>query len=338
MATLIVHPPVCWPLPSLAETVTSDHASAACYRRIKHGGIETVVVAELKFRDVERHIFGGHFVERADHAALEDAPKAFNRVRVNRADNVLAAMVVNFLVRQMAKIIAVAGPRVGRQQANLVGNRLINKIEHRLGVDALEHADNYVALSLDGADQRRLAFGGAMPPLVPVPGFVLTANPGVVNLDNATKLLLRGDQRRADFVTHGMGRLVATEAHEALNLEGAHSLLAGEHEMGDPEPVTEGLLGVLKDRSDQRGEAVAVRIAGFALPMKRLVAGGVIQVRIAAARAMNALRPTAADKVVQAGRIVPNRETGLELSRGHLRNWLRTFCHGGYPLNLGIEG
>ena len=81
--------PVRWPLSSLAETVTSDHASAACYRRSKHVGVVAVVVAELKFRDVQRHIFGAHLVERADHAALEDAPKAFNRVGVNRADNVL---------------------------------------------------------------------------------------------------------------------------------------------------------------------------------------------------------------------------------------------------------
>jgi hypothetical protein len=36
--TLIVS--VRWPLSSLAETVTSDHASAACYRRAEHVGIE----------------------------------------------------------------------------------------------------------------------------------------------------------------------------------------------------------------------------------------------------------------------------------------------------------
>src|ERR1700729_3468884 len=88
-----------WPLSSLAETVTSDHASAACYRGIKHIGVEAVVVAELKFRDVERHIFGRHFVERADNAALEDAPKALNRVRVNGAYHVLLFVVLHGLAR-----------------------------------------------------------------------------------------------------------------------------------------------------------------------------------------------------------------------------------------------
>jgi hypothetical protein len=39
-------------------------------------------IAELEFRNVERHIFGAHLVEASDDAALEDRPEAFNRVRV----------------------------------------------------------------------------------------------------------------------------------------------------------------------------------------------------------------------------------------------------------------
>jgi len=50
-------------------------------RRSKYVQIEAVVIAELKFSDIERHIFGAHFAERADHAAFEDRPEAFNRVR-----------------------------------------------------------------------------------------------------------------------------------------------------------------------------------------------------------------------------------------------------------------
>jgi hypothetical protein len=44
-----------------------------------------IIVSELKFRDVKRHIFGAHLVERADNAALEDRPEALNRIRVNSA-------------------------------------------------------------------------------------------------------------------------------------------------------------------------------------------------------------------------------------------------------------
>ena len=39
--------------------------------RSENVGVEPIVVAELKLRDVERHIFGADFVERADHARLK---------------------------------------------------------------------------------------------------------------------------------------------------------------------------------------------------------------------------------------------------------------------------
>jgi hypothetical protein len=45
-----------------------------------------IIISELKFRDVQRHIFCAHFVERADHAAFEDRPEALNRVGVDRTD------------------------------------------------------------------------------------------------------------------------------------------------------------------------------------------------------------------------------------------------------------
>lgn len=60
-------------------------------RRSENIVIEAVVIAELEFGNVERQIFAADFVEATDNAALEDAPKAFNRVRVDRADNVTLA-------------------------------------------------------------------------------------------------------------------------------------------------------------------------------------------------------------------------------------------------------
>jgi hypothetical protein len=339
LATPIVPPSVRWRRSSLAGTDASDLVSAACYRCSEYVGVQAVIVSELKFRDVERHIFLAHLVERADHATLEDAPKTLNRIRVHRADHILLGLVFNGLARIFLQAI-IDGVFIGREQANLIGNDLADKPLRCIFRNAIKHAGNHVALALHGADDRnlagRLAASLTVVPLIPVAVLVLAAHPRFINLDNAAKLLLWGDQRGADFVAHGMGRLVAAKAHHALNLQGAHSLLAGEHEMGDPEPVAERLLGILEDGPDKRGETVAVRVAGFALPMKRLVARGVVKLRIAATRAMDAFRPTPRHKVIQAGRVVPNRETGLKLGRGHLRNWLRTFCHGGYPLNLSV--
>jgi hypothetical protein len=157
-----------WRRSSLAETDASDLASATCYRFLKHIRVHPVVVPKLKFRDIERHIFGAHLVERADNAALEDAPKTLNRVRVNRTDNVLVRLVINLLVRELAKVIAVAGPRVGRQQADLVGNGFVHEIEHGLRRDTLEHAGNHVAVTLDRPDDRGLVVKRAMLPPIHV--------------------------------------------------------------------------------------------------------------------------------------------------------------------------
>jgi hypothetical protein len=40
-------------------------------RRAEDICIHSVIISELKLRDVERHIFGADFVERADHARLK---------------------------------------------------------------------------------------------------------------------------------------------------------------------------------------------------------------------------------------------------------------------------
>jgi hypothetical protein len=338
MATPIAPVPVCWPLSPLAETVTSDHASAACYRASKHIGVVPVVIAELKFRDVQRQIFGAHFVERADHAALEDRPEALNRVGVNCTDHILALAVINGRMIKFLQIVAVVTRRVGRQQTDFVRDGFIDEIEHGLRRDALQNSGDYVALALNRTDDWRLVAAAMAYALIPVAIVVLAANPRLVHFHDAAKPLLRRDQARTDFVAHRVRRLVTTEAKHALNLEGAHSLLAGKHQMGDAIPVSEGLFGVLENRASQAREPIAVRGAFPALPVKRLVARSIIQVRVSAAWAMDAFRPAPRHKVLKAGLIVPDWKAGLKLSRGHLRDWFRALCHDVLPLSLIVGG
>lgn len=114
--------------------------------------IEAVVVSELKLRNVQRHIFGRHFVERADHASFEDRPETFNRVGVNRADNVLAFVVIDSQARILAQIVAVSGPRVSSQQTDFVRNSFVHKIEHGLCGNIGKNPCNHVALALHGTN------------------------------------------------------------------------------------------------------------------------------------------------------------------------------------------
>jgi hypothetical protein len=92
--------PVCWRLSRSAEAVASVGASAGCYRSTEDVLVIPVVVPELELRDVERQVFPADLVVRADHAALEQRPEAFNRVGVDCADHVLLGGVVDGLVRE----------------------------------------------------------------------------------------------------------------------------------------------------------------------------------------------------------------------------------------------
>jgi hypothetical protein len=64
-------------------------------RRSEDIRVHAVIISELEFGDIERHVFGAHLVERADYAALEDRPEALDCLGVDRADDVLALGVIN---------------------------------------------------------------------------------------------------------------------------------------------------------------------------------------------------------------------------------------------------
>jgi hypothetical protein len=118
------------PLASFSENVSSVpgiNASAPCYRGAKDVSVSTVIVTELIFRDVERHVFAACLVERAYNAALEDRPEAFNRVRVNGADDVLTGTMVDGPVLEFLTEAAILPALTGRDQADLVGNNFADE-------------------------------------------------------------------------------------------------------------------------------------------------------------------------------------------------------------------
>ncbi len=79
----------------------------------------SVIVSELKFRDVERQIFLADFVESSDDTALKDRPEAFNRLGMNCADDVLPARMVDSGMRIFFVEVLVSDPLIGAEQANL---------------------------------------------------------------------------------------------------------------------------------------------------------------------------------------------------------------------------
>jgi hypothetical protein len=314
---------VCWPLSSLAETVTSDHASAACYRRIKNIRIHAVVVAELKLRDVQRQIFGADFVERPHNATLEDAPETFNRIGVNSTNNIL----LFFVMYGLTRIFLQAGIDlvfVGRQQANLVGYRFANESFDVRLVHVIQYAGNNIALALYCADDRDFAGASAaalaVMALVPMAVVVFAADPSFINLDNAAKLIdVFFNQRRADTVAHVPSGFVGTEAHVAMDLPCAHSLFAREHEVNDAEPLPQIDVRVLENGSGDVGEPIAAVAAIRALPFEFHGFEGIGPVR-ATTGANDAIGPAAGDQIGVTSIFIG--EVCLKLADCHLRDLL----------------
>jgi hypothetical protein len=97
-----------------------------------------VVVAELEFRDVERHVFGTHLGESVHDATLEDRPETFNRLGKNRADDVLSFGVIDNGERVFLSEFLIARPLIGTQQADLVRDGFADKLDQRVGADVAD--------------------------------------------------------------------------------------------------------------------------------------------------------------------------------------------------------
>jgi len=62
--------------------------SASLDRRSENVRVLPIIITELEFGNIERHIFAAQFVECADHATLENRPESFDGLRVDRADDI----------------------------------------------------------------------------------------------------------------------------------------------------------------------------------------------------------------------------------------------------------
>jgi hypothetical protein len=97
-----------------------SEASYALNRRSENVVVKAVIIAELKLRDIEMKVLFVDVVEGADDPALEDAPKALNRLSVYRADDIPMFGVVNGAVREAEAKVLISHPLIGADQANLV--------------------------------------------------------------------------------------------------------------------------------------------------------------------------------------------------------------------------
>lgn len=319
------------PAESLIELRESESAvlSASLNRRSENVVVKAVIIAELELSDIEVKVLFADVVEGANDAAFEDAPEAFNGLRMDSADDILVFGVIDGAVRECKTKVPVANPLIGADQAYLVGHGLVDESLQGGLFHVLDDAGDDVSLAPDSADDDGLA-GGSRPRLsvafVPMPVLCLAADKGLVDLHNAAEFGFGLNQGGADFVSHQPSSFDRTETHVAAKLARAHSLFAGQDQVSDFEPVAQWLVGVLENGPCDAREAVAVLRAGFALPVK--AGRQFIDLDVAATRAIHTIRPAASNEVGLAGILVIDREHGVEL-RG------RKLMHGLGALDLG---
>jgi hypothetical protein len=311
---------------------------AATNCRSKNIGVLAVIVSELKLSDIERHVLAADLVERPDDTALEYRPEALNRVRVDRADNIFMRGVIDdFVLRKNLIEVLIANPMIGNQEADFVRDGLAYKTGESRGADVLDHTGDNATFATDRTSDDGLARSGAASavtttPIMPVLCFA--ADESFINFDNASEFFkIPVSECRADAVTHVPSSFVRAEAHEAVNLKGAHALLAGQHQVDHAEPVAKRFIRVLKDRPGDVGKAIALGGAFLALPMP-FAGRQVVDGFIATTRASNPIRPAPRDQIGPTSIFI--REHPLELSSGKLMNGPRFLSHDTPPTMEGI--
>ena len=117
-----------------------------------------MIVPERKFVQVQRQVILAHLVVTAHNSALEQAPEPFNRVRMRRADNVLALTVIDRLVDEtMRAKMPVSGVFIGRHQRDFLRDSLFYKAFQRVESGLFDHLADDVSLAADGSDHHCLA-------------------------------------------------------------------------------------------------------------------------------------------------------------------------------------
>ncbi len=308
-------------LPGVAELTAFN-------RRSEDVRVLPIVVSELKFRNIERHVFGADLVEASDDPAFEDGPKALNRVRVDCANNILSYAVIDGAVRIIGQPVIDAA-LIGREQTDLMRNGFTNESFGGLFGDVLQDASDNASFAADRANDRGFTANAAdNTALAAVLVDALAADIGFIDLYNAAKLSLRLDKSGPDAVCHIPSRFKRTKAHVAPQLPRADAFLAGHHQMRDFEPISQRLVRIFEDRPGNDRKSIARRTAGGALGALPMPLAGfeIIDLGIAAARAMHAVWPTPSLQVGFAGVLISDRKHGVELSRGHLMDRLWTTC------------
>src|SRR5437764_1625737 len=201
-----------------------------------------------------------HTMPCSDNAALQERECAFNSIRVNVSVNVDFALVAD---RAMFAAMHPSLDHCGNvclkfirhDHVNIPGAHILSDVlRQRAALGVLRVEETQLSATLADADHDFLVSG--MRPLSVA--FMLSADVGLINLYGAGKRLLRGNgcHRLANPMAEIPSRFV-TDSHHAMNLVRAHPLARFAKQICNSEPLVQGEMRVMKDRSSGHGELIA---------------------------------------------------------------------------------
>jgi hypothetical protein len=285
-----------------AGASASLDASASCYGFAEYVWVLAVVVAELKFRQVERQILSAHIVIRANDATLEQCPEGIEVLGMHAASHILSLSMVYRFMRKLAVQMFVAYPLIRSYKINLVTDSLADKAFEGACANILDHLADNIPFTTDCSDNSGLtgtdAASSAMLTFALVFVPFLSTNESFVNFHDTQKFLEilvvhTGAKPMAD-VPSGVSRRALAEIHSPY-LSRRDALLALKHCVKHLEPSQERYIRVLENRSDEDREPIgAIVLVGFitALPSER-PRRAFVDLRVAAKRTLWAIRPAA---------------------------------------------
>ena len=259
----------------LRTYISADHAlpeacSATCYDSIENIGILAVIVAKRELRQIERQIFLAHVVIRAHDATFQQAPEAFQVVRMHVPAHVFFPRMFDRFMRKLTVQVRVGPGFIGRDQRDPFVHGLSDEFVERHAIRVFNDLADDVTLASNRANDSSLAFRSAsnMAFLIPVAVLVAPANIGFVYFYFAHELgksaiFHCGSDAMADIP----GGAVSAAADLPVNLQGTHAFLALRHQVDHLKPCAQRIVRILKDRLGNHGEAIAVPSAAC-LPLQ----------------------------------------------------------------------
>lgn len=144
-----------------AEAAASVATSASCKDCAEDVRVPAIIVAELKFLQVERQIGLTHVVVCTDDSAFEQTPERFQIIRMDLAAYIFVRLVVNVFMRERLVEFLVASSPPVTTKLNIRRYRLGYEPRRGFGRSIFDHFADHVAFTSHCADDRRLPLRAA---------------------------------------------------------------------------------------------------------------------------------------------------------------------------------